>query len=618
MRFTVRTLALISATGLTLVGLTVPAASAAPQTSFAIASVSPTVYGADGSTVSVSGTTDTQGGFLSPVTCSVTTIAVSLAASTGTPLTATANVDPNTCVWSTTFAAVQARALPDGTLTASATQSVPGLLGPTVTTRTRTLPKDTYVPPAPSIAALGTNFVINNTNLTGVTATGQAEANSTVTLKLGGLTQTATANVSGLWSMFFNASGLGPDGTYTASLTEAEAGAAHNVGPAATKSILKDTVAPAKTSTSPASGSTVGPPAKVSFTFNKALASNSTISLTNGGGAAVNCPVTVSGTTVSCAPAPALTGGGYTAAATAYDAHGNTSAASILFTVDATAPTVTSLKSTNTSATTTRTTVTGHVSEAATLTVTSSDSTGARASATLKVTNAANFSLAVAENTLGGGTIRVTVRAVDVYGNASTTTTTHTRTLPAGTSVSLTVPGWSAVGWPVTLTGSVHLAKAGAYGSVTLVHTSLSGKAQLLTKVPIQVSSNGTYSFRYTPTTSGTYYAIYNALTGAGAQSPTYSSQVRYAISAATATGPATTKAVIGGAVHNPPAGAYVIIYKRNADGSWTQLGKATIDRTDHYRFSVLLPKGSTAIRVTIPSSHGYFSNSANVTARRT
>ena len=616
MRFTVRSLALISATALTLVGLTVPAASAAPQTSFAITSVSPAVYGASGSTVSVSGTTDTSGGFLSPVTCSATTIAVSVAASTGTPLSATANVDPNTCVWSTTFSTAQARTLPDGTLTASATQSVPGLLGPIVTTRTKTLAKDTYVPPAPSIAALGTNFVINNTNLTGVTATGQAEANSTVTLKLGSLTQTATANASGLWSMFFDASALGADGTYTAILTEAEVGAAHNVGPAATRSIIKDTAAPAKTATSPASGSTVGPPAKVSFTYNKALASNSTINLRTSDGTAVNCPVTVSGSAVSCTPAPALKTGGYTATAGAYDNHGNQTVTSISFTVDATAPTVTNLKSTNTTATATRTTVTGSVSEAATLTVTSTDNTGAKASATLKVTNAAQFKLVVDERTLGGGTITVTVKAVDVYGNASTSTTTHTRTLPAGTSVSLTVPGWSAVGWRITLSGSVHLAKSGAYGSVTLVHASLSGAQQVL--ATMSVGSNGTYAFTYMPTTSGTYYAIYNAVSGAGAQSPTYSSQVRYAISVSSAKGSAATKAVIGGAVHNPPHGAYVIIYKRNADGSWTQLGKATIDRTYHYRFSVLLPKGSTAIRVTIPSSHGYFSNSANVTATRT
>lgn len=615
MRFTVRTLALTTVGALALVGVSIPVASAATQTSFAITSVSPSVYGAASSAVTVSGTTDTTGGFLTPVTCSVTSIAVSVAGTSGTPLSATAAVDPNTCAWSTSFASASVRTLADGNLTVTATQTTSGLLGPIVSTKTATIAKDTYVPPAPLLAALGSNFAINGLNQAGVTATGQAEANSTVTLHLGSITQTATANSAGLWSMFFSASGLA-DGSYTASLTEAEAGAAHNVGPALTKSIVKDTVAPVRTTASPAAGSTVGPPAKISFTFSKALASNSTISLTTSGGTAISCPATVSGGTVTCVPSAALGSGGYTASATVYDAHGNAGSASTSFTVDATAPTVTNLKSTNTSASSTRTTVTGHVSEAATLTVTSSDSTGAKATATLKVTAAGDFSLAVDENALGSGTITVTVKAVDAYGNAASYTTTHARTVPVGTTVSLSVPGWSGVGWPVTLSGSVHLAKAGAYGSVTLVHTSLSGKQQVLATV--SVASNGSYSFRYTPTTSGTYYAIYNAVSGSGAQSPTYSSQVRYAISAASATGSASTKAVIGGAAHNPPVGAYVLIYKRNADGSWTQIGKATIDSTRHYRFAVQLPKGTTAIRVTIPSSHGYFANSANTTATRT
>lgn len=614
MRFTVRLLALASATGLGLVGLTVPAASAASST---LTVHSGPAYGAKSTTETITGTAYFGND----------TIAVNLTSgSTTTAPRAVTSAPDGT--WSYTFSAADVQSVPDGTVTVTAAETYCTFLGgpvgvlpcgvlqsQTTSQATGTFAKDLYVPPAPTLSALGSSFVINNANQSGVTATGSAEPNSTVTLKLGGVTQSATVNGSGLWSMFFNASGLA-DGTYTASVTEAEAGGAHNIGPAATRSVVKDTVAPSKTGASPASGSTVGPPAKVSFTFNKALASNSTISLKTSGGTAVNCTAAVSGGTVSCAPSPALKSGGYTADATVYDADGNTSTASISFTVDATAPAVTNLKATNTTPTATKTTVTGHVSEAATLTVTSADSTGAKASATLKVTAAANFSLAVDENALGGGTITVTVKAVDVFGNASTTTTTHSRTVPAGTTVSLTVPAWSGVGWPITLSGSVHLAKPGAYGSVTLVHASLSGKQQVLATVT--VASNGAYSFRYTPTTSGTYYAIYNAVSGAGAQSPTYSSQVRYAISASTATGAASTRAVIGGAVHNPPAGAYVIIYKRNADGSWTQLGKATIDSTYHYRFSVLLPKGSTAIRVTIPSSHGYFSNSANVTATRT
>lgn len=616
MRFTVRSLALTSAGALALVGLTVPAASAATGVTSA-----PT-YGAASTTEIVTGTTLHSGD----------TISLSLTSGSTSSPTRTLVADASG-TWTYTFSAADVQALPDGTVTVnvseaycqflggwtgSDTSSCPVLSGPATSTASKTFAKDTHVPAAPTITGIGTNYAINNVNVAGVTATGQAEANSTLTLKLGTVTATATANSSGLWSMFFSASGLA-DGTYTASVTQAEAGAAHNVGPAATHSVVKDTAAAVKTATSPATGATVAAPAKVSFTYTKALASNSTIVLKNGGGTAVGCTVAVSGSTVSCTPSPALASGAYSATATAYDAHGNQTVTAISFTVDATAPSVTSLKATNTTGTTPKSTVTGHVSEAATLTVTSSDSTGAKVSASVKTTAAANFSVAVDENTLGGGTITVTVKAVDAYGNTSTTTTTHTRTIPVGTSVSISVPGWTAVGWSLTIHGSVHLAKAGAYGTVAIVHTSGSGAQQIITPTPIRVAANGTYTFTYTPGTSGTYHAVYFAASGNGATSPESPlSQLRYAISASTTTGPATAKAVISGAVHNPPAGTYVLIYKRNADGTWTQIGKAYIDRSYHYQFAVTLPKGSTAIRVSIPASHGFFGNAANVTATRT
>src|SRR5581483_9144228 len=208
------------------------------------------------------------------------------------------------------------------------------------------------------------------------------------------------------------------------------------------------------------------------------------------------------------------------------------------FTGDATAPAVTNLKSTNTTANAPKSTVSGHVSEAATLTITSSDSAGAKASASLKVTAAANFSAAVDESALGRGTITVTVKAVDAHGNTSTTTTTHTRTVPAGTSISISVPGWTAVGWTLTIHGSVHLAKPGAYGTVAIVHTSGSGAQQVITPTPVRVGADGTYSFTYTPGTSGTYHAVYFAASGSGATSPESPvSQLRYAISASTTTG---------------------------------------------------------------------------------
>ena len=612
MRFTARFLALTCVGALALVGLSVPASSAAT----ALAVSTAPAYNAASTTETVTGTAKFPND----------TVAVNLTSgSVTTAARMTTSASDGT--WTVTFTASDVQALQDGTVTATVGETYcSGLLGThvppcsivessTTAQATKTFLKDIVVPAAVTVGGAGNAAgYINTSNKGAVTVNGSgAESGNTVSVTIGSLAPvTTTAASNGTWFVNnINASALA-DGNYTASATQTDG--AGNTSAASTKSVTKDTVGPRPNGTSPADGATVAPPAAVSFTYHDTLGSGSTVTVATGS-TTVDGTATFAAGTVTFKPTTALASGSYSATATVYDAAGNQTVTTISFTVDATAPAVTSLKSTATSLNTANTTVTGSLSEAATLTITSTDSTKAKTTTTVSKP-AGNFSVSYSEASIGSGTITVSVKAVDAVGNASTSTTTHTRTLPAGTTVSLSVPTWSAVGWPITLSGSVHLLKAGAYGSVTLVHTSLSGKQQILATV--SVSSSGAYSYRYTPTTSGKYYAIYNAVSGSGAQSPTYSSEVRYAISVSAPTGSASTKAVISGAVHNPPAGVFVIIYKKNADGSLTKLGTATVDSTHHYRFSVLLPKGSTAIRVSVPPSHGFYGNSANVTATRT
>jgi hypothetical protein len=633
MRFLARSLALTGAGALALVGLSIPAASAAPTLS--ISTTNPAAYGPSSTTEVINGTAKFPNH-------TVSVILTDPAKNTSGQYWVTSDANGN---WSYSFQRSDVLRLNDGTVTAkageyycagltgdspSADGTCPGLFGSTaalVASASKDFVKDTFVPGAPTISSAGASSVINGSNKSSVPVSGTGDNGDTVTVSLvnssGTTVASGTATVSnGAWSLTLDASSA-PDGNYTVKATQAEMGPLHNSSAAASTSVVQDTKGPTLYSTSPKNNTTIAAPASVAFAYHEELGASSTVEVSTSAGPVSGTVTKNTSGTITFKPAsPGFKSATYTAKATVTDVHGNQTVSSISFTVDATAPAITNLKATNTSATSQNTTVTGTVSEKATLTFTSTDPSGNKATKSVSVA-AGNFSVSYSEAALNGGPtsspakITVTVTAADPYGNSSTSSTTHTRTAPAVTAISLVVPTWSAVGWPITLKGQVSLKTANTYGSVTIVHTTLSGHQEIVATV--RTNSTGAYSYTFTPTTSGSYYAIYNGDSkNSGVQSKSYKSELRYAISASSATGPATQKAVIGGAVHYPKAGAYVLIYKKNANGAWTQLGKAYIDSTSHYRFVVALPKGTTSIRVTIPPSNGYYGNSANTTATRT
>ncbi|WP_158617679.1 Ig-like domain-containing protein [Corallococcus sp. CA049B] len=213
------------------------------------------------------------------------------------------------------------------TVTATARDAV-GNTGPASAGRTFVV--DVTAPPAPVIVSPASGAAVGSTT---PTFSGFAEAGSTVTVVVGGVTVcTATANASGAWSCV-SATTL-PQGAQTATATATDA--AGNTGPASTTSFSVDTVAPAA-------------PVVTAPTANQAVTTKTPVL---SGTAEANSTVTVrEGTTILCATtanasgawsctSPTLAEGTHTITATARDAAGNTGPAStaVPFSVDSVAP----------------------------------------------------------------------------------------------------------------------------------------------------------------------------------------------------------------------------------------------------------------------------------------
>jgi len=130
-------------------------------------------------------------------------------------------------------------------ITASVT-SVGGNPGIVSTPRTFTI--DTTLPAAPVLNAIAGDNRVNSTEKSaGVTVSGTAEANSTVSITWGSTTMATFVDANGTWSRTFTAAQIPTDGTTT--LTVGTTDAAGNTSLAATASILIDTNAPTATVT---------------------------------------------------------------------------------------------------------------------------------------------------------------------------------------------------------------------------------------------------------------------------------------------------------------------------------------------------------------------------------
>ncbi|WP_372735794.1 beta strand repeat-containing protein [Nocardioides sp.] len=193
---------------------------------------------------------------------------------------------------------------------------------------------DNTAAPQPTISSATNPVVPGNQATVAVSGNaGEAGVSVTVTISDGGtsVTKSTTATGGGAFSVSdMNVSGLA-DGTLEVTARSTD-GSGNQSVVSATTEILKDTVAPSKTSGSPAGGSTVAPPATVSITFDEPLGSGSiTIPGVSGSSA-------VDGSTVTFTPDATIPDGEHTASASVSDVAGNAGTGSTTFTVDGVVP----------------------------------------------------------------------------------------------------------------------------------------------------------------------------------------------------------------------------------------------------------------------------------------
>ncbi|MBZ4371083.1 Ig-like domain-containing protein [Corallococcus sp. AS-1-6] len=300
------------------------------------------------------------------------------------------------------------------TVTATAQDAV-GNTGPASAGRTFVV--DVTAPPAPVIVAPASGAAVGSTT---PTFSGFAEAGSTITVVVGGVTVcTATANASGAWSCV-SATTL-PQGPQTATVTATDA--AGNTGPASTTTFTVDTVAPAApVVTAPTANQTVATKTPV---FSGTAEANSTVTVREG--TTVLCTTTANASGAWSCTSSTLAEGAHTVSATARDAAGNTGPAStaVPFTVDSVAPAapVVTAPTANQTVATQTPVLSGTAEANSTVTV--------REGTTVLCTTTANASGAwtCTSSTLAEGAHSITATARDAAGNTG----------PASTAVPFTV-----------------------------------------------------------------------------------------------------------------------------------------------------------------------------------
>jgi hypothetical protein len=133
------------------------------------------------------------------------------------------------------------------------------------------------------------------------------------------------------------------------------------------------------------------------------------------------------------------------------------------------------------------------------------------------------------------------------------------------------------------------------------------------------VASNGTYSYRFAPKYNWTYGVAYNG----DSKNDVGVSVLRRTLVAArvTASAPSgshTVKQVVTGTVGPNKAGRLISLYRVSSTGSLTRLQTVTVTSTSTFRFSVLLPKGKTTLRVVIATSPNNTGGTRQLVATRT
>ncbi|MBZ4408562.1 hypothetical protein K8640_10085 [Myxococcus sp. XM-1-1-1] len=346
--------------------------------------------------------------------------------------------------------------LDDGTHTASVTATnEDNETGPTATV---TFTVDTTPPGVPVISTPAASAQVGTA---GTGFSGTAEAGSTVKVTVNGITWTTTTAVGGTWSIA--AQTTIAEGSRTASVTATDA--TGNISPAATVTFTVDRTPPgAPVISTPLANTQVG---TAGTGFSGTAEPNSTVTVTVNGTSWT--ATTTAGGTWSVPTKTTIAEGSRTASVTARDAAGNTStAASVSFTVDTTAPDrpVVTTPAAGSTVGTAGTGFSGTAEAGSTVTVTVSGE-----SWTATTTAGGAWSIPT-QTTLPAGSQTASVTATDAAGNDSTARTvtfTVDKTPPAAPVIS--APAEDAVVGPTGLTFS---------GTATATHqvrVSLDGNA---------------------------------------------------------------------------------------------------------------------------------------------
>ena len=441
--------------------------------------------------------------------------------------------------------------------------------GDTVTT-TFTFGVDNTAPVVPTIVTV-TN-PINNGNKTSVSVTGNAtEQGLTVIATVGGVSKSGTSGAGGAYTISgINVSAVA-DGTLAVTVQSKDA--ANNASPTASTTTLKETVAPTLVSGVPANGSTVKRPAAVTQTYSEALQSG-TITITGVPGS-----TTVNGSTLTFTPTSPLADGTYTADGAPVDSHGNPGTGSTTFTVDGTAPVVSSLAATATSKGAQTTTVSGTRSESSSVSLTVSS--GASTSTKTLPAGTGPFSTTFDLTGFPDGTVTVSATPTDAVGNvgsAATATAARDTTAP-------TVSGLAAT--PVTGTGT------------TTTVTGTTGEAG----DSVVVTVNGTVT--KTVTSTGVTGAFTAALDVSGELDGTLTVT---AVATDTAPPVANTGPTASTTTTKDTAGPVITGLAATATNVATPSTTVTGSRSEAASVLVKASDGTTTVQQTVPSGTGGFS----------
>uniref|UniRef100_UPI003567B35E Ig-like domain-containing protein n=1 Tax=Nocardioides sp. TaxID=35761 RepID=UPI003567B35E len=451
MRLTARVVTVLTASLLAVGTLTVPAHAASPV----LVSSSP----AAGSTTktkpsSVSLTFDQA---------VATSSTITVTAPPGTsPCTKSTQTAPSTTI-SCTFTGLPQATVNDGTYTVSYVAKSTGT-DPDGTGSFQFV-LDTVAPSAPTGLAISPSpYLAASETLTVTGASEQASDSVRVSLSGGSsVSRTVSPAADKSFSAVFTAAEVAglSDGTVTASATSTDV--AGNTGPAATRTVVKDSARPTIVSTDPADGGSKKP-ASFAYTVNasETLASSSRVDLFDATQTQIAVATSVTSSTVKATPG-ALPDGAYTAKIHLVDVNGNTGnpggAPSVrTFTIDNTAPASPSI-----------TTPLAPINRSNQAAYPVAGTGEARAVVTVRVGSATKtvtvagdgtWSTPVDTSALSDGSVSVTATQTDAAGNvspvSSTASTFKDTVAPAITGQAVTPARMGSATLVATVTGSVN------------------------------------------------------------------------------------------------------------------------------------------------------------------